>query len=79
MAEAFGAVANIAGVVSLGLTVCQGLLTYYGSWNGAPADVDRMYKSIKALNDTFGVLKILTKDEKFGSDIGNNVKQSIES
>jgi hypothetical protein len=79
MAEAFGVASNIAGVVSLGLIVCQGLLTFYGSWKDAPADVERMRESIKALNDTFKVLKTLTKNEKFGSGVRNIVKQSIES
>ena len=79
MAEAFGVAASVGGVVSLGLTVCQGLLTCYGSWKDAPADVERMRESIKALNDTFDVLNTLTKNEKFGCGIRNIVKQSIES
>src|SRR5436305_13192430 len=79
MAEALGVASNIAGVVSLGLTVCQGLLTCYGSWKDAPADIERMRESIKALNDTLKVLKALAKDEKFDSSIWNIVKQNIES
>src|SRR5580692_3534731 len=79
MAEAFGAAANVAGVLSLGLTLCQGLLSCYCSWKDAPADVERMRESIKALNDTFKVLELLIKNEKFGSDIRNLVKQSIKS
>ena len=79
MAEAFGVAVNIAGVVSLGLTVCQGLITWYGSWKDAPADVERMRESIKALNDIFKFLDTLTKNEKFGSDVRNIVKQSIGS
>jgi hypothetical protein len=78
MAEAFGVASGVTGVVSLGLTVCQGLLTYYGSWKDAPADVERMLKSIESLNSTFEVLKTSTT-EKFGSDIRNTVMQSIES
>jgi hypothetical protein len=49
MAEAFGVTANVAGVVSLGLTVCQGLLNSYSVWKDAPDDVERMRESIKAL------------------------------
>jgi hypothetical protein len=79
MAEAFGLAANVVGVVSLGLTVCQGLLTWYGSWKDAPADVEQMRESIKALNDIFKFLNTLIKTEKFGSDIRNIVKQSIGS
>lgn len=79
MAQAFGVAVNIVGVVSLGLTVCQGLLTWYSSWKDAPADVERMRESIKALNDIFKFLDTLTKNEKFGSDIRNIVMQSIGS
>jgi len=79
MAEAFGIAASITGFVSLGLTVCQGLLTCYGSWKDAPADVERMRESIKALNDTFKVLGTFIKNKKFSSGIRNVVKQSIES
>jgi ankyrin repeat domain-containing protein 50 len=79
MAEAFGVAVNVVGVVSLGLTVCQGLITWYGSWKDAPVDVEQMRESIKALNDIFKFLDTLTKNEKFGSDIRNIVKQSLGS
>jgi hypothetical protein len=79
MAEAFGLAVNVVGVVSLGLTVCQGLLTWYGSFKDAPADVERMRESIKALNDIFEFLHKLIKNEKFGSEARNIVKQSIGS
>jgi hypothetical protein len=69
MAEAFGLAASIAGVVSLGLTVCQRLLTCYSSWKDAPADVEQMRESIKALNESFKVLDTLAKNEKFGSNV----------
>src|SRR5277367_4021288 len=79
MAEAFGVAANIAGLVSLGLTLCQGLLTCYSSWKNAPADIEGMRESIKALSNTFKVLDTVTKNEKFGTHVRNIVEQRIES
>jgi ankyrin repeat domain-containing protein 50 len=79
MAEAFGVAANVAGVISLGLTVCQGLLNSYSAWKDAPDDVERMRESIKALNDAFKILNSFTMNEKFGSGIRDIVQQSITS
>jgi len=79
MAEAFGTAVNVVSVLSLGLTVCHGLLTWYASWKDAPADVERMRESIKELNAIFKFLDTLIKEEKFDSDIQNIVKQSIRS
>jgi len=61
MAEAFGVAVSDASLVSLGLTVYQGLPACYGSWKDAPAGVERRRESIKALSDTFKVFDTLTK------------------
>lgn len=48
--------ASTAGLVSLGLTVCSGLLDYYNAWKDQPSDVSEMCQSLLALNKTFGLL-----------------------
>ena len=35
MADPLSISASVAGLVSLGLTVCSGILQYYGAWKGS--------------------------------------------
>jgi hypothetical protein len=46
--EAFAA----AGLIFLGITVCQGLLTYYQSWKDAGVTIKFMYEAMEALKKT---------------------------
>jgi Fungal N-terminal domain of STAND proteins len=48
--------ACVAGVVSLGLTVCSDLLEYYGSWKDSTSDVSTLCESLEALTKTFEAL-----------------------
>jgi len=45
------------GIASLGIQVCQGLLTYYDGWKGYKTDISRTYESIADLNGTFDLLR----------------------
>ncbi|ERF68520.1 hypothetical protein EPUS_05659 [Endocarpon pusillum Z07020] len=56
MGDPFSIVAGAAGIVSLGLTVCSGLLEYYGSWQDSASDVVTMCESLEALTKTFQLL-----------------------
>ncbi|KAF7505418.1 hypothetical protein GJ744_000964 [Endocarpon pusillum] len=56
MGDPYSIVAGAAGIVSLGLTVCSGLLEYYGSWRDSPSDVVTMCESLEALTKTFQLL-----------------------
>lgn len=55
--EALGVAANVAGLIELGLSICQGLWEYYGSWKDAKSDVKKMYGEIESLTRTFAILK----------------------
>ena len=55
--EALGLSSGAAGLVSLGISVCQGLLDYYRSWKDAEDQVAHMYTSIEALTQTFRLLR----------------------
>lgn len=44
--------ADTAGLVSLALTICKGLLAYYNSVRDASADIHRTYEMIESLNST---------------------------
>ena len=44
--------ASAAGLLLMGISICNGLLEYYTSWKDAEEDVSRMYSSIGALTKT---------------------------
>jgi hypothetical protein len=75
--ETLGVASSVAGFVSLGITVCQGLLDYYGSWIDAECDVRRMYDSIEALTKIFILLKLSIANKKFDRNLVARVQESI--
>jgi hypothetical protein len=68
-----------AGLISLGIALCRGILKYYGSWKDAGSDVCRMYASTEALIKTFILLKLSIENKKFGQDVVARVNESIDS
>ena len=79
MMEGFAAAANAAGVLNLGLVVCQELLSYYSSWRGAADDVNRMYASIEALAKTLLCLKRTYQKEHLDVEVVERVKECIKA
>lgn len=75
--EGFAVASSAAGLVSLGLTVCQGLLKFYESWKGAEDDVKRMYNSVERLTKTFISLRRSIRQSQFSRDIVASVEESI--
>lgn len=73
--EALGLSSGAAGLISLGLTVSQGVLDYYHSWKDAEDRVTQMYASIEALTKTFRLLESAIEPKVFSLD---NVRQSSE-
>lgn len=56
MADPFSAAGSAVGVISLGLTVCQGLLAYYRPFKAFHAEIDEVTGRMTALD---GVMKAL--------------------
>lgn len=56
MTDPLSITASAAGLVSLGLTVCPGLLDYYGAWKNQHSDMSAMCESLETLDPTFGLL-----------------------
>jgi hypothetical protein len=79
MAEALGLVSSVAGVVSLGISVCRGLLQYYSSVKDQKSDVATTVSSISSLSSSLELLKSSIEGKKFDEKITENVKKSIES
>lgn len=75
--EAFAIASSTAGLVSLGLTVCQGVLKFYESWKGAEDDVKRMYSSVEQLTKTFICLKLSLQQNQLSRDVVERVEESI--
>jgi ankyrin repeat domain-containing protein 50 len=79
MAEALGVASSAVGLISFGITLCQGILDYYCSWKDAESDVQRMYNSIEALTKTFMLLKLSIKNKKFSWNVVARVEESVAS
>ncbi|KAL8793816.1 MAG: hypothetical protein Q9195_003646 [Heterodermia aff. obscurata] len=75
--EAFGTASNAAGLVSLGLTVCHGLLKYYDSWKEAESDMKKMYTSIETLARIFTALKSTLSSPYLKLDLVHRVEANI--
>jgi ankyrin repeat domain-containing protein 50 len=77
--DAIGVSSSIAGLLSLGITVCQGLLNYYDSYKNAESDIRAVYGSIKALQNTFTILRPRLQSARFREDVKENVEKSVTS
>jgi len=51
--SALGVASRVAGIISLGISVCDGLLGYYGSCKNARADSARLFRSMERLATIF--------------------------
>ena len=78
MAE-IGVTSGIAGLLSLGITVCQSLLDYYHSWKDAEENVANTYGSIEELSKTLRLLEKAVGYEEFNGDIVDQVRVSVRS
>lgn len=77
--EPLGLSSGAAGLISLGISVCQGLLHYYRSWKDAEDQVAHMYKSIEALTETFRLLESALGPKVFTPAGVQKVEKSIRS
>ena len=77
--EALGIASGAAGIISLGIVVCQGLLQYYGSCKDAESGVSDMYKSIEALAQILQVLLPALDNENLDRDIVAVIEQNVAS
>ena len=74
------AVASSAvGIASLGIQVCQGLLTYYDDWRGYHTDVSSAYDSINDLCRTLALLKGSLNSDELDEEKKDRVKRCLYS
>jgi hypothetical protein len=84
--SALGVTSGVTGIISLGISACDGHLGYYGSCKNARADSTRLYKSIERLVTIFrdlerAIQKPILKHTGF-ADATNHItvcRQSVET
>ncbi|KAG7009377.1 hypothetical protein G7Y79_00002g004920 [Physcia stellaris] len=77
--EALAVASGAAGLVSLGIEVCKGLLSYYQSWRAAETEVAGMYNSIESLAKTLILLEKAINNGVFDQQMVENAEKSIMS
>ena len=75
--EPLGAVANAAGLMDLGMTICQNLLKYYQSRKEAENNIRKTYISIENLERSFSILARLMSQACFDEDVLFHVQQTV--
>ncbi|PQE26429.1 Ankyrin repeat-containing domain protein [Rutstroemia sp. NJR-2017a BBW] len=75
--EVVGAVSNIAGIVSVGIQVCEGLVNYYNAWKGSKKENSTMIQSIESLLDCLSLLKRALESPAFDETLVINVESKI--
>lgn len=77
--EPVGFASGVAGLLSLGITVCQGLLSYYNSWKDADENVARTLDSIGRLAKTLALLRSAIRQRRSDGDMLRHVEDCIGS
>jgi len=67
------------GVASLGIQVCQGLLSYYETWKDYDSDVAATYDMIADLQQTFDLLKSALNDPLLDAKKAERVESCVQS
>jgi hypothetical protein len=70
-------VSSVAGLVSLGISVSQGILQYYDAYRSSHSDINTMCESIEALGKTLVAIWTLTKGRHLSDAILETVATSI--
>lgn len=52
MSDPISVAGSALGVVSVGIQVCQGLLSYYNAWRSYNSQISHCYNTIEGLNAT---------------------------
>ena len=77
MGDPLSIAASAAGLVSLGLTVCSGLLDYYNSWKDQPSDITEMCESLEVLGKIFKLLDQKVRHPLLNRESVDRVTESL--
>lgn len=79
MSDPFSVAANAVGVISLGLQVCQALVSYYQAWHGQDEEVDNFLQQCNAVTKTLSLLQNkLESPLRVSSEIVNQIENLSE-
>ena len=70
---------SAVGIASLGIQICQGLLSYYDAWRGYNSDVRSTYDSIYDLSRTLASLKAALDSDELDEEKKDRVKRCLHS
>lgn len=70
---------SAVGIVSLGIQVCQGLLSYYDSWKNYELDTVNARESIDDLSRTLSLLKGSLNAENLKAERTDRVRRCLEA
>lgn len=77
MADPLSVTGSAVGVISLGLTVCQGLLQYYRAYKNYEEDVLRMCRSVDQLQQILQTLNTTLQATAFVGEAITKVEENI--
>jgi hypothetical protein len=78
--DGVSAASAVMGIISLGITVCQGLVSYYADFTNARENISRLTRSMEQLTSKPTVLKeAITGSRSLGVSICSVVEKSILS
>ena len=77
MSEPLSVAGSAVGVISLGLTACQGLLQYYASWKDYENDVAMTVCSLDGLVETFRLFETTIKGNDLKPELAGQLESSI--
>jgi ankyrin repeat domain-containing protein 50 len=70
---------SVVGIVSLGIQVCQGLVSYYGSWKDGRQDISRTLRSVEGLQATLEQLSAVLPRLNGNAGAAKTVEDNVRS
>jgi ankyrin repeat domain-containing protein 50 len=77
MADPFSVAGSGVGVISLGISACQGLLQYYASWKNYKGDIAATLRSLEGLMTSFQSLEPVVESPDFRPELAGQLEAKI--
>lgn len=71
--------AGMAGILSFGITICQGLIGYYGWWKDCPDEIAALCQYLERVSGTMRSLRLCIDKHGFPADLVEQVALSIKA
>ncbi|KAL7924052.1 hypothetical protein ACQKWADRAFT_319904 [Trichoderma austrokoningii] len=78
MAEALGVASGVVGIISFGISICQGILTYYNAFRDSQEDIDQMCISMENAAKTLLAIDLTVRHGSFDGNTIAVVESSID-